>query len=130
MGKLLSLWLIIWTPYEHVCLIIIIQLIHHLCLCKVRARHQEWSWWRWWWRSSKISSLSIQGLQAKWQSLLSVRKRLTNTCWRIVQVWMRKFSIYWIGGSLILVSIVYYLGWHGMYWLHQFLQWLLSWHLV
>ena len=35
-----------------------------------------------------------------------------------------------LGGSIILISIVYYLDWHEMCWLYLFLQWLLSWHLV
>ena len=35
-----------------------------------------------------------------------------------------------LGGSIILISIVYYLDWHEMCWLYLFLLWLLSWHLV
>ena len=49
---------------------------------------------------------------------------------RIVKGKMTKPLIYWLGGSIILISIVYYLDLHEMCWLYLFLLWLLSRHLV
>ena len=102
-------------PYWIACMIIIVQLIHHQCLCKVKVRHQEWKLMM----IHKNCPLNKRPL-GKGHNLFDVRMRLTNTWWMIVKVKIRKTSIYLVGGSLILVSIVYYLNWHWMYWMYRF----------
>ena len=102
-------------PYWIACMIIIVQLIHHLCLYKVKVRHQEWKLMM----IHKNCPLNKRPL-GKGHNLFDVRMRLTNTWWMIVRVKIRRTLIYLVGGSLILVSIVYYLNWHWMYWMYWF----------
>lgn len=56
----------------------------------------------------------------KGHNLFDVKMRLTNIWWMIVKVKIWKTSIFLVGGSLILVSILYYLNWHWMYWMYRF----------